>query len=133
MYPGHLAVLQHGRNQRGARRVHHALGAGITQYLAMGLQQRLFQKQGRLFQHGLGLLLKKRGNHLQCYLCGHFAVRMPAHAVRQHEQCRLSRVAVAHAVFVEGTASAAAELEDGKFHGLRLLSVTAPRSEPPSF
>ena len=41
---------------------------------------------------------------------------MATHAIGKHEQSRLPRVAIAHAVFVLETSAFAADLENGKFH-----------------
>jgi hypothetical protein len=65
---------------------------------------------------GLGLALEQRRDGLQRDLRGHFALRVPAHAVGQHKQARLARVAVAHAVFVLLAPAAAADLEYRKLH-----------------
>jgi len=51
---------------------------------------------------------------------------MATHAVGQQEQRRIARVAVAHAVFVDGAPAAAAELEDGEFHGVLMRTEVSP-------
>ena len=83
------------------------------------MQQRIDQKALRIVQQRLGLALEMHGHHLQRQLRRDLAFGMAAHAVGQHEEHGLPRVAVAHAVFIERPAAAAAQLKYRKPHGLR--------------
>src|SRR5690606_32834122 len=73
-----------------------------------------------------GLALEHGRDRLDGDLRCHFALRVPAHAIGEHEQGRLARVAVAHAVLVLLAAAAAADLEDGELHRGRVPMSVAP-------
>ena len=118
MDPIRLALLHQRSHQRGARRIGHALVACVGQDALVRHQQRIAQKNWGIEQRGLGQTLKLGRHGLQCQLGRNFTFGMPAHTIGQHEQCRFARVAIAHPVFVVGTATTAAELEDRKFHGV---------------
>ena len=74
------------------------------------------QEVRRIGQCQLRFALKLCRNALQRQLCGHLAFGMPAHAICQQEQGRFPGVAIAHAVFIDGTPPTATELKYGKFH-----------------
>ena len=125
--PGGTASLHHGNHQGSAGRVHHALVAGIAQDLVVRRQQRGGQELLHVLQRGLGLALEQGGHGLHGDLGCHLAFGVPPHAIGQHKEARLPRVAVAHAVFVLFAATAAADLEYGEFHlGLTPIPVASP-------
>src|SRR5699024_9457721 len=89
-------------------------------------QHRTMQEITGIAQTRVGFTLELRGDALQSQLRGHLAFRMAAHAIGQHKQGGISGVAVAHAIFVGGTAPTATELEDGKFHGVLTRTDVSP-------
>ena len=138
MHPMQHAVLHHRRHHRGARRVQQGLRAGVTDDLVVRRHHADRQEIGHHGQARVRAALELRGKRLQGNLGRHLAVGVPTHAIGQHEQARVARVAIAHAVFVLLAPSDATELKDGELHARRPCSrmptaaaqVRWPRSRP---
>ena len=102
VHPADMPILNHRRHHRGAGPVAHAFVAAVSQDALVRQHHPLLQKRLHIRQARGGLALKLGRQGLQRQLRGHLAFGVPAHAIGQHKQPRLSGVAVAHAVFIGG-------------------------------
>src|SRR5574340_1726838 len=82
----------------------------------MRVGQALGQKQERVLQLRMRFALERFGDVLHRDVSRDFAVQMAAHAVGEHHQQRVARIAVRDAVLIGGAAPRPAFLIDGEFH-----------------
>ena len=70
------------------------------------------KKSANIGQFGFGVFLKQACHDLQRQLGGHFALRVPSHAIGQQKDRRLFGMAITHPIFVIFSPTFAAELKD---------------------
>ena len=95
-----MAVLQHQRHQRGARRVGHAFVNGVAHYFALRQHQGRFQKGIDIGDLGRGFFLVSRRHRFQGQLGRYLALGMTAHAVGQQKNAGVAGVAIPHAILI---------------------------------
>ena len=114
MRPVRGVALQETGDHGGARRVDQRFLRRVTQQLVVAGDRGLLQEAQRVGQRRLAIALEHRRERLQRDLRRDLAFGVAAHAVGEREQARVTRVAVAHAVFVFLAAALAADLVDAE-------------------